>query len=58
MQQVFNTNAEFNGLSSVSFRIGILHSEIKILIKILCSVICIHTVDFHRPGHITRIHIQ
>ena len=27
------------------------YSELKILMKIQLSVICAHTVDFHRPSH-------
>ena len=48
---MYTTTAEFNWLSSASYRNGILQLQLKILMKIQLSVICTHMVDFHRPGH-------
>ena len=45
---MFTTIAEFNGLSSASYRNGIIQSQLKILAKIQLSVICAHMVDFRR----------
>ena len=52
---MFTTIAEFNGLSSASYRNGIIQSQLMILAKIQPSVICTHIVDFCRPGHIHNI---
>ena len=48
---MFTTTAEFNKLSCESYRNGILQSQLKILAKILLSVICAHIVDFCRSSH-------
>ena len=45
------TTAEFNGLSSVAYRNGILSCELKILVKIYLDIVCAHMVNFCRPGH-------
>ena len=39
---MFTTMAVFNKLSCESYRNGILQSQLKILAKILLSVICAH----------------
>ena len=49
---MFTINAEFNGLSYAIYRNGILNSELKVLVKIQLSIICILVVDYCRPGHI------
>ena len=46
---MFTTIAEFNGLSSASYRNRILQSQLKILVKIYLSG---HMFDFCRPSHI------
>ena len=49
---MFTTTAEFNELSSTSYRIRIVQSQLKVLAKIQLNVICAHMVNFCRPGHI------
>ena len=44
---MFTTDTEFNGLSSAIYRNDILHSELKILVKIYLCVIRTYMVDFH-----------
>ena len=53
----FFTNAEFNGISSASYRNEILHLELKILANIIASVICTFMVDFHRSDHINNVKV-